>query len=48
MKFTPSGCRIELAIVRTIVDNHGGEVALASHEGEGTTVAVRIPLATPA
>jgi signal transduction histidine kinase len=42
------GTGLGLAIVRTIVDNHGGEVALASHEGQGTTVVVRIPLATPA
>jgi len=42
------GTGLGLAIVRTIVSNHSGEVMLASHEGQGTTVVVRIPLVTPA
>ncbi len=41
------GTGIGLAIVRTIVINHGGELDLQSREGEGTTVTVRIPLAVP-
>jgi len=41
------GTGIGLAIVRTIVFNHGGELDLQSREGEGTTVTVRIPLAVP-
>jgi signal transduction histidine kinase len=38
------GAGLGLAIVRTIVDNHGGQVDLRSREGEGTTVTIRIPL----
>jgi signal transduction histidine kinase len=38
------GKGLGLAIVRTIVDNHGGELALRSREGHGTTVSVRVPL----
>jgi signal transduction histidine kinase/CHASE3 domain sensor protein len=38
------GTGLGLAIVRTIVANHGGELAVKSSEGEGTTVTVRIPL----
>jgi len=33
-----------LSIVKTIVELHGGSVALSSHEGTGTTFVVRIPL----
>jgi signal transduction histidine kinase/HAMP domain-containing protein len=43
------GTGLGLAIARTIVANHGGNVALWSREGSGTTVTVRIPLlAVPA
>ena len=38
------GTGLGLAIVRTIVDNHGGHITIDSHEGEGTTVLVAIPL----
>lgn len=37
------GTGLGLAIVRTIVANHGGQVAMRSREGEGTTVTVRLP-----
>jgi signal transduction histidine kinase len=32
-----------LAIVRRIVELHGGEVTLASHPGHGTTVTIKLP-----
>ncbi|KRF33159.1 cell wall metabolism sensor histidine kinase WalK [Yonghaparkia sp. Soil809] len=37
------GIGLGLAIVKTIVDAHGGDVALESEPGRGTTVTVRIP-----
>ncbi|MDX6393662.1 MAG: two-component system, OmpR family, phosphate regulon sensor histidine kinase PhoR, partial [Streptosporangiaceae bacterium] len=41
------GTGLGLAIVRTIVTNHGGDITLTSHEGQGTTFTIRIPLAEP-
>jgi signal transduction histidine kinase len=38
------GTGIGLASVRQIVEQHGGEVAVESREGHGTTVTVRLPL----
>jgi two-component system phosphate regulon sensor histidine kinase PhoR len=38
------GPGLGLAIARTIVANHGGELAVRSVEGRGTTVTVRLPL----
>jgi signal transduction histidine kinase len=39
------GTGVGLAIVREIIQAHGGEVGLASRPGQGTTVTVRLPLA---
>jgi two-component system, OmpR family, phosphate regulon sensor histidine kinase PhoR len=39
------GTGLGLAIVRTIITNHGGDITLTSHEGQGTTFTIHIPLA---
>ena len=39
------GTGLGLAIVRTIVEGHGGQMFVASSEGEGTTVRVFLPTA---
>jgi signal transduction histidine kinase len=41
------GTGIGLAIVRAIVDAHGGAVSVESAEGKGTTVRVELPLPQP-
>jgi signal transduction histidine kinase len=41
------GTGIGLAGVRDIVELHGGAITLASREGVGTTVSVRLPLVAP-
>lgn len=38
------GTGLGLAIVRHVATNHGGEVGVASREGEGSTFTLRIPL----
>jgi two-component system OmpR family sensor kinase len=40
------GTGVGLYLVKTVVDLHGGEIAVESHEGEGTKFTVRFP-ATP-
>jgi signal transduction histidine kinase len=40
------GTGLGLAIVRTIVEGHGGQMFVASAEGEGTTVRLFLPSAT--
>lgn len=42
------GTGLGLAIVRTIVEGHGGEMFVASAEGEGTTVRLFLPSAAAA
>jgi two-component system sensor histidine kinase SenX3 len=37
------GTGLGLAIVRHVASNHGGEVTVQSHEGEGSTFTLRIP-----
>jgi two-component system phosphate regulon sensor histidine kinase PhoR len=41
------GVGLGLAITKTIVDAHGGSIAVASELGKGTTFEVRLPLAEP-
>lgn len=43
----PSGTGLGLPIVQRIVEAHGGELTIDSHEGEGTRVALRLPLGAP-
>jgi two-component system, OmpR family, sensor kinase len=39
------GSGLGLALVRAIVERHGGQVTLRSRAGQGTVVALRLPLA---
>lgn len=40
----PAGTGLGLTIVRQIVQRHGGAVLIDSTEGQGTTVAIRLPM----
>ncbi len=42
---TTGGTGLGLSIVRRVVTNHGGEVNVRSHEGEGSTFTVHLPRA---
>ena len=42
------GTGLGLAIVRHVATNHGGDVSVVSHEGEGSTFTLRIPVAVDA
>ena len=39
------GTGLGLVIVKTIVDHHGGDIAVKSRSGEGTTFTIRLPVA---
>lgn len=43
----PSGTGLGLPIVQRIVEAHGGELAIDSGEGQGTTVKLLIPISKP-
>jgi signal transduction histidine kinase len=43
LEFKSAGLGVGLAIVRGIVEAHGGTIALDSHVSRGTTVTIRIP-----
>ena len=43
-KHAVQGAGMGLAIVSTIVERHGGRIALSSREGEGTEVTVHLPV----
>jgi signal transduction histidine kinase len=40
-----SGVGLGLALVKSLIELHGGEVRLVSSRGEGTTVTCRVPAA---
>ncbi|PKN78698.1 MAG: hypothetical protein CVU47_11825 [Chloroflexi bacterium HGW-Chloroflexi-9] len=42
------GAGIGLAVVAAVVESHGGEVTARSRLGEGTEVALRFPMTSPA
>ena len=39
-----SGAGVALSVVKSLVELHGGDVAIRSEEGKGTTVTVRLPI----
>jgi two-component system cell cycle sensor histidine kinase PleC len=39
-----AGTGLGMAIARSVIERHGGELRLESHLGQGTTVAVRLPV----
>jgi len=40
----PQGTGLGLSISQTIMQEHGGSIAVASHEGRGTTVLLNFPV----
>jgi signal transduction histidine kinase len=40
-----TGTGLGLSIVKELVDHHGGDIAIESVKGKGTTVSIRLPLA---
>jgi signal transduction histidine kinase len=47
-QIAPAGAGLGLHVAQAIVDAHGGDLAIESEVGRGTTVRVRLPLAEPA
>jgi signal transduction histidine kinase len=41
------GAGLGLAITKALADRHGGAVSLASHDGQGTTVTIMLPITGP-
>jgi signal transduction histidine kinase len=44
----PEGTGLGMAIARSVIDRHGGEMTLQSAPGSGTRVRIRLPLGPPA
>lgn len=44
---TVPGTGLGLVVVKRCVERHGGQIELASREGAGTTVTVRLPVYAP-
>lgn len=43
---TRGGAGLGLAIAKSIIDAHGGSIAIESEPGQGTTIRIRLPLST--
>ena len=43
----PEGTGLGMAIARSVVDLHGGELTVQSALGNGTRVRIRLPFGTP-
>jgi signal transduction histidine kinase len=42
----PEGCGLGLAVVHSIIEEHGGEIDVSSIAGQGTTFTVSLPALT--
>lgn len=47
IKASPDGSGLGLYYTRRIIEQHGGEIALESVAGQGTTVTIELPVAQP-